>query len=418
MDFLRRADRRWAVFILACLISWLLYVHRYAWGVIKPALKAEYPEWTNAQLGLLDSLFNITYALGQIPGGAAGDVFGPRVVLTIMLVSWSGTVAALAGMYGFLQLAIVRAAFGLAQAGVYPNLSKVTQSWFAPAIRTTVQGVVASASGRAGGACASLIVATLLMGALGMGWRTSFVTIAAGGFVLALAFWVVFRDRPPEAMDVGTAQGATPAIAKPRPQIVWSPDSLITLGALMLYSACSTFADQLYVYWIPLFLEQDRGLSVTQMGVFAMLPLLGGALGGMVGGVLNDLLIRATGNPRLGRGAVALVGKLAGAGLLVASLYVADGRLVMVVLMVSKFFGDWSLTSQWGALTDIAGPASGTIFGIVNMSGSLAAFAAGPIMGYVTQEFGWGWLFAMVAIVYTAAALCWLVIDSTRRLVV
>ena len=54
------------------------------------------------------------------------------------------------------------AAFGLSQAGTYPNLGKVTRSWFPLTIRTTVQGAVASLSGRAGGACASLVVATLL----------------------------------------------------------------------------------------------------------------------------------------------------------------------------------------------------------------------------------------------------------------
>jgi hypothetical protein len=33
---------RWLIFSLACATSWLLYLHRYAWGVIKPSLKAEY----------------------------------------------------------------------------------------------------------------------------------------------------------------------------------------------------------------------------------------------------------------------------------------------------------------------------------------------------------------------------------------
>ena len=34
---------RWLIFVLACAVSWLLYLQRYAWGVIKPEIKEEYP---------------------------------------------------------------------------------------------------------------------------------------------------------------------------------------------------------------------------------------------------------------------------------------------------------------------------------------------------------------------------------------
>ena len=34
---------RWLVCGLACFTSWLLYLHRYAWGVIKPAFRSENP---------------------------------------------------------------------------------------------------------------------------------------------------------------------------------------------------------------------------------------------------------------------------------------------------------------------------------------------------------------------------------------
>ena len=51
---------RWLIFTLACAVSWLLYLHRYAWGVIRPSLKAENPDLTDMELGWLDALFNAT----------------------------------------------------------------------------------------------------------------------------------------------------------------------------------------------------------------------------------------------------------------------------------------------------------------------------------------------------------------------
>ena len=67
---------RWVIFILACAVSWLLYLHRYSWGLIKPAFLAENPDISPTEVGWLDSAFMAAYALGQVPGGLAGDLFG------------------------------------------------------------------------------------------------------------------------------------------------------------------------------------------------------------------------------------------------------------------------------------------------------------------------------------------------------
>jgi MFS family permease len=412
---------RWLIFALACATSWLLYLHRYAWGVIRPALKAEY-DLTDVELGWLDSLFNLSYGLGQIPGGLAGDRLGPRAVLSLLILLWSGCVAWLTVAQTFGQLAGVRAAFGLAQAGCYPCLSQVTRRWFPLDVRTTVQGVVASLSGRAGGACASLLVASLLMSALGLSWRAALVVLAALGLGLAAAFWLAFRDSPREHPWSNQAEadliagGLPPAGKARRARLHLDRGGAVTLGALLVYSFASTFADQLYVFWIPQFLTEGKGLTPGRMGLFAGLPLLGGALGGAAGGALNDLAIRRTGDRRLGRSAVAFTGKLLAAVLVALSVGVADGRGVMLVLFACKFFCDWSLSTQWGTMTDIGGPLAGTVFGVVNTAGSAAGFLAGPLMGWVKQGYGWEGLFFGVAGLYALAAVCWLAIDSRRRL--
>src|SRR5436305_1295273 len=110
---------RWLVFVLIGSASWLLYLHRYSWGVIKPAFRRENPDLTDTELGWLDSAFLATYAFGQVPGGLAGDVVGPRAVLAAGVLCWSLTVAAVALASGFWLLCAARAAFGLGPAGAY-----------------------------------------------------------------------------------------------------------------------------------------------------------------------------------------------------------------------------------------------------------------------------------------------------------
>src|SRR5262245_20388804 len=107
---------RWIVFALACAASWLLYLHRYSWGVVKPAFRKENPGLTDTQVGWLDSAFNAAYALGQVPCGVAGDALGPRAVLPAIIVLWSLATAGVAWTVGFWRLFAVRAGFGLAQA--------------------------------------------------------------------------------------------------------------------------------------------------------------------------------------------------------------------------------------------------------------------------------------------------------------
>src|SRR5262249_55674003 len=110
----RPTQVRWLIFALACAVSWLLYLHRYSWGVIRPSLLAENPGLTDASLGWLDAVFNATYAIGQVPGGLAGDWLGPRAVLSVAILCWSGCVVWLCWAQSFWQVLGVRSAFGLA----------------------------------------------------------------------------------------------------------------------------------------------------------------------------------------------------------------------------------------------------------------------------------------------------------------
>src|SRR5262245_57009393 len=194
-QLIRPTRVRWLVFFLACATSWLLYLHRYAWGVIKPQVKSELG-LTDVELGCLDSAFNAAYAAFQIPTGLLGDLFGPASVLPAMICGWSACLAGTGTASGFWMLASVRGLFGALQAGTYPNLSKVSRSWFPYSVRTTVQGLVATLAGRAGGACASIVVGSLFLGAMGLGWRAALVWIAVAGVALAIAFRILYRDHP------------------------------------------------------------------------------------------------------------------------------------------------------------------------------------------------------------------------------
>jgi ACS family glucarate transporter-like MFS transporter len=152
------------------------------------------------------------------------------------------------------------------------------------------------------------------------------------------------------------------------------------------------------------------------MGIYSSLPLWASAVGGLSGGALNDILARRWGL-RFARRAVGLSGKLLGAALIGFSLQLEDGRSAMVVVAAAKFFSDFSQPTVWGTVTDIAGRASGRVFGLVNTAGSLGGFLAGPVLGAIKQDYGWPALFWTIGWAYVLSGLAWLVIDPTRKLV-
>lgn len=415
---------RWLVFMLACATSFLLYLHRYSWGVIKGSLKQQ-TGLSDAELGWLDSAFSASYAACQVPGGLAGDLFGPRRVLTAMILAWSGCLACIGLGHGMLGMSAARVAFGAMQAGCYANLAKVTKSWFPLAVRTRVQGAVSTFSGRLGGAASPVVIATLLMGLGGLGWRQTMFLVAMVGMAFAAAFWLLFRDSPEEHPWCQRDEGINNEQSQPsqsagggaKASWSWEPAGLVTFGFLLVHSFTSTLPDLLYVNWIFLFLEEDQGLSKVEMGIFGSLPLIGGAVGGLFGGTLNDLLIRFTGNRRFARSAVGLTGKVISAGLMAWAITLDDPRTMMGALALSKFFTDWSLPTQWAAVTDIGGRAVGTIFGVMNTVGAAAGILAGPLIGGLKQHYGWETVFYLLSIVYVVSGLCWIGIDCTKPLV-
>jgi ACS family glucarate transporter-like MFS transporter len=413
---------RWLIFALASCASWLLYLHRYAWGLVKSDFSRENPAYSLVDLGWLDSAFLITYAIGQIPGGLAADRFGPRIVLSVLALLWSPASAGVAWTTGLCRLIGARAIFGLAQAGVYPVLNKMTRTWFPLASRTSVQGVV-TAMGRIGGACAPVLLVYFLMGRLDLSWQTALTIISVPGMALGVAFWLCVRDSPRQHPLANRAEaelieaGTPPPSIRKRPPLLLTPASAFSLAMIFVYIFTSTFQDQFYVNWLPKFLKDDKGFDNETMGLFAPLPLVGGAIGGILGGILNDVLIRHWGNRRWARSVVAFTGKAMAAILVLASLAADDGRLIMLTLVAARVFSDWSLPTQWAAVTDMGGRAAGTLFGIVNTVGIAGGVCAGPVFGYVIEQYGSAGLFYGVATMCAIAAASWLFIDCTQRLV-
>src|SRR5262249_6879306 len=97
---------------------------------------------------------------------------------------------------GIPSMATVRTLFGLAQAGCYPNLSKVTKVWFPIFERTAVQGWVASFFGRTGGAGGPVVLGAFLLGGWENSLRTALAWLAGAGCAFSALLFLLLRNSP------------------------------------------------------------------------------------------------------------------------------------------------------------------------------------------------------------------------------
>jgi len=428
---------RYRVYALAGGASFLLYLHRYTWNFVGPKLGDEY-HLSIEQVTFLFSLFYYTYASGQIPSGVLVDRYGPHKFLSVMMVAWSAAMAVLGQTASLLVLGLSRLLFGAAQAGCYPALSKVTRNWTPPARRTVIQGWIATTSGRAGGAMSPIILGTILMGWFGLSWQNSLALLGSVGVAFALIFWRTFRNVPGEHPGVNRAERAlieggdgrsiAPATAVLSARRALGSRDLRFFAAQQFLDAGSDVA---FVALIGTYFLKARGFDIGKAGWLTSLPLWGGAVGGIAGGWLNDFFIARTGSRRWSRSGVGFVGKVLGCGLLLFVVRQEDGRDAALFLMAAKFFGDWSQPTTWGACTDLGGRFSATVFGIINTAGTLGGVVmplvfgkllvgftthATVVGGKVVATTNWGPLFTLLASMYLASGVCWLLVDCTRTL--
>jgi len=430
----RPTNVRWIVFALGCGSSWMLYLHRYTFALIKPKLANEYG-LSNTELGALDSAFSLFYMVFQFPSGVAADVLGAHLFLGGIILVWSLALGAHAwvderGLWS------ARAAFGMGQAGAFASVNRVARTWFPLSVRTTAQGWMGVFSGRIGAASANVLFATVLIGALTLDWRTATYLFAAAGLMLGFLFLALYRNSPSEhpwanraeveyieGPDVSQSTSKYESAPR-RPKIRelfrrMSPRSIVNLFCINLTSTLSTIADNIYSNWIPLFLYEQHGMKFKEMGIYSALPLIGGACGGAFGGYLNDRLIRTGHNRRWIRSLIGLSGKGTAGVLIVVALYSSfdNPYRFCVLLFFVKFFADVSLATRWGAVSDVGGKATASVFGFNNTVASIGAIAAPVMYGYVSEHASWEAVFIIGGVMYALCAASWLLIDCTIPLV-
>ena len=421
----RPTRRRWSVLLLVSFAYLISYMDRGNISVAAPQVAREF-HLSPTQMGLVFSAFAWTYAVGQIPSGWFGDRFGPRAVLTVVMVWWAVASGSTGLAAGFASLLAARLFLGLGEAGVYPVGTRAMQLWFPRSERGRIQGITNSAARLA--VAVTPLVAIAIMTALG--WRSIFYIFGSLGAIWAIVFSRLYRNRPEEHRRVNRAEllliqgrGADRAQqrAKPdtRPQTPWktilrSPN----MWYLMIAYGCYFFGTYFFLSWYPTYLEVDRHFSLKSLGLVASIPLFVAVAGNIVGGSLIDWVYGATGRLKFSRRVVAAPAMLIAGIFLIPSGLSRNPWTAVLCLALSFFFLDMVFGPSWAVAMDVGGEFSGTVSSIMNSAGAIGASASPLLFGFFVQRGSWVVPFLVTAGMLAAGALIWAFLIDPEKSVI
>ncbi len=409
---------RHVVIAFAVALAVVTYVDRVAISVAAPFISTDLG-LSRPQMAWALAAFGWAYAVFEIPGGWLGDKIGPRRVLLRIVLWWSVFTAVTGLAWNASSLITIRALFGAGEAGAFPNLTRVLTTWLPVSERERAQGTVWLAT-RVSGAFTPLLVA-MMIGAVG--WRHTFEIFGILGAAWAILFFRWYRDAPGEHPSVNAAELAL----LPSPQdtaiahtgvpwrLIFSTPSVWLLSIQYM---CLAYGWWFYINWLPTYLRESRGTSLTMGALLAGLPLLLGGAGCLVSAAVIPRLARALDSVAAARRVVAVVGFMGASACIFLFTAVDDPRRAMVVLGFAGFFNDFVMPAAWAGTMDVGGRYAGTVSGAMNMMGSIAGASSVLVVGYLLAWTGnWTLTFYISAAIYLVGAFCWLFLDSHTPIV-
>jgi len=403
---------RYTVLAMIFLITTLNYADRATLSVTGPAMRTEFG-FGAVQMGYLFSAFSWAYVLAQIPGGWLLDRFGPRRVYACSIFAWSlFTLMQAASGWGALvsgsltavtTLFALRFAVGLAESPAFPANAKIVASWFPTVERGTASAVFNSAQYFAAVAFTPLMAAITHW----FGWHA--VYVAMGGLGMAFAVvWVRFMRSPARhpsvndaelkyiadgggLIDMGEAaagplQSRTIAEGRTAFYLKRLLSNRMLMGVYVGQFSINVLT-YFFLTWFPVYLVQQRHMSILKAGFMASLPALCGFAGGVLGGLLSDALLKAGWSLTAARKLPIIGGMLLSVSLIICN-YV-DSEWLVVGLMALAFFGKGVGSLGWAVVADTAPrEVVGLAGSIFNMFGNAAGIVTPVVIGYIVESTG------------------------------
>lgn len=277
----RQDSFRWMILFMLFAATTINYLDRQILSILKPILDQELG-WTDAQYGMIMSIFQASYAVGLTMFGWIIDKYGARMGFAISIIWWSVGALSHAFAVGVKSMGLSRVILGLGEGGNFPASIKTVTNWFSSGER-----VFATTLFNSGANVGALVApATIPFIAAAWGWQSAFIAAGVLGFI-----WVIFWLRMPKNPRMKLAEESA-ALAQAEKEeasasIPWRKLLAYRQSwSLILVRFLTDPIWWFFLFWLPDFFSKHFGYNIKESALLliviyalvTVLSILGGTL--------------------------------------------------------------------------------------------------------------------------------------------
>ncbi|MDF2647002.1 MAG: sugar phosphate permease [Paenibacillus sp.] len=424
----------WGYRYVILVVVWLLYIINYfdrlSVLTFLPFIQKDL-NLTPVEVGQLASIFFFAYALAQISSGFLADKIGPKKVMGVAIVVFTGITILTGAVRTFGQFIALRIGLGLGEGHHFAPASRVINNWFPMHERGRATSFF-STSFAVAPAIVPILMTFLSVHFFGGAWRPVFYLLAIPGLIGIFLLWFFIADTPKKMLEKNRLSPAEYSHItmelqdqyKVKKENITSNNGSVTEfwkeGSFYLYSLvlfCQTAIYWGVTTWLSSFLVKQHGLNIKEMGLFSSVPYVIAIFSMLFGGWLMDKIFRR----------MKIVGIIAYLGCIPVLLFMGrvekgETGLLLIFLLLVGFFVNLNVGSIYAYVQkryrkEVVGRATG----VSNGFAQLGAFISPLIAGYLvkvgadgTQNYSYVFLF--FAVLAAVAVLCILFLKEEKAM--
>lgn len=271
---------KWWLLAFLFVTFFLEQASRQVYNSALPQIKADFASLgvTNAQLGIVGTVFGAVFGLSLVGSGFAADFIGRKRILVVGSFLFSVGVFVSGFAHGlFLLVAFYGVVNAIGQCCIAPPSYSLISQYHDNTTRSTAMSIFQSA------VYAGIIISSVSAGKLASmgegGWRYAFWIFGGIGFVWTLAMQLFMRDTPQVSMTKGGVE-AEPSVKDGLMALLKKPTAILIALAFGMFMYAGFGCRN----WMTLYMNEefaDRGL--TSVSFHAVFWMFFGALLGCLG---------------------------------------------------------------------------------------------------------------------------------------
>lgn len=415
-----RWPERYKLVALSVLAAFICYIDRVNISVAVIAMQEQYA-WSETQKGLVLSSFFVGYMLFMAPSGWLANRYGGKTILGLAVFWWSlwTILTPIAAGLSFGALILARILMGLGESAMFPAVYNLYGRWVPVAERS--RAVALLIGGIPLGTMFAVLTTGWIVGA--HGWEMVFYLFGAVGVVWTFAWFRTAYNSPREHPRISPAELAlltdeTDARAEKAPvpwrQILGSS----AVWALIINHFCSNWVFYMLLAWLPSYFRTQLDISIATAGIYSAGPWLAMLVGGNLGGLFADRLVRRGVDLTLVRKGMQISALVGTAACMLAARDVSTPGMALGLMCGALGL----LALSWSGFLpnhlEIAPRHADILMGLTNTAGTIPGIVGIAITGWLVDVSGtYTTAFALAAGINLFGAVVWLFFGTAKRVI-